>query len=145
MIPATWPCAFPAIAPLKMALSSGRAAKYAQKFDGTIDLDKEEGGFIKFIMSAVIGLLQTGNDKDSEFQTDATGLELVAFAGYDPTEYEKFLVSLGGQGGGVLSSHPSTDERVAKLKALREGELKDFATGTAKPDTAKAFAPLATK
>ncbi len=121
------------------------AAKYAKKFDGTIDLDKEEGGFIKFIMSAVIGLLQTGNDKDSEFQTDATGLELVAFAGYDPTEYEKFLVSLGGQGGGVLSSHPSTDERVAKLKALREGELKDFATGTAKPDTAKAFAPLATK
>ena len=125
--------------------ATDEAAKYAKKFDGTIDLDKEEGGFIKFIMSAVITLLQTGNDKQSEFQTDATGLELVAFAGYDPTEYEKFLVSLGGQGGGVLSSHPSTDERVAKLKGLREGELKEFATGTAKPDTAKAFAPLATK
>lgn len=125
--------------------ATDEAARYAKKFDGTIDLDKEEGGFIKFIMSAVITLLQTGNDKQSEFQTDATGLELVAFAGYDPTEYEKFLVSLGGQGGGVLSSHPSTDERVAKLKGLREGELKEFATGTAKPDTAKVFAPLASK
>ncbi len=121
------------------------AAKYARKFDGTIDLDKEEGGFIKFIMTAVITGLQMGNDKDSEFKTDATALELIAFAGYDASEYEKFLVSLGSQGGIFSLSHPSTDDRVARLKALREGELKDFATGTAKPDTAKAFAPLATK
>lgn len=122
--------------------ATDEAAKYAKKFDGTIDLDKEEGGFIKFIMSAVITMLQTGNDKESEFQTDKTGLELVAFAGYDASEYEKFLASLGGQGGGIFASHPSTDERVAKLKALRDGELKDFATGTAKPDTTKAFAPV---
>ncbi len=123
--------------------ATDEAAKYAKKFDGTIDLDKEEGGFIKFIMSAVITLLQSGNDKASEFETDKTGLELVAFAGYDATEYEKFLVSLGSQGGGIGASHPSTDDRVARLKALREGDLKDFATGTAKPETAKAFAPLA--
>lgn len=122
--------------------ATDEAAKYAKKFDGTIDLDKEEGGFIKFIMSAVITMLQTGNDKESEFETDKTGLELVAFAGYDASEYEKFLASLGGQGGGIFASHPSTDERVAKLKALRDGELKDFATGTAKPDTTKALAPV---
>jgi beta-barrel assembly-enhancing protease len=122
--------------------ATDEAAKYAKKFDGTIDLDKEEGGFIKFIMSVAITMLQSGNDKDSEFQTDATGLELVAFAGYDASEYEKFLVSLGGQGGGIFASHPSTEERVAKLKALRDGELAPFATGTAKPDTAKAFGAL---
>jgi beta-barrel assembly-enhancing protease len=123
--------------------ATDEAAKYAKKFDGTIDLDKEEGGFIKFIMTAVITALQSGNDKEAEFETDRTGLDLVVFAGYDATEYEKFLVSLGGQGGGLFGSHPSTDERVAKLKAAREGDLKDFATGTAKPDVAKAFAPLA--
>jgi len=122
--------------------ATDEAAKYAKKFDGTIDLDKEEGGFIKFIMSAVITLLQSGNDKASELQTDKTGLELVAFAGYDPTEYEKFLVSLGSQGGGIGASHPSTDDRVAALKSLREGELAPFATGTAKPETAKVFAPV---
>lgn len=117
-------------------------AKFAKKFEGKIDLDKSEGGFIKFIMQVVITLLQSGNDKESEFQTDKTGLELVAFAGYDASEYEKFLVSLGNQGGGIGASHPTTNDRVAKLKALREGELKDFAVGTAKPDTTKAFAAL---
>jgi predicted Zn-dependent protease len=118
------------------------AASYAKKFDGKMDLDGSDGKFIIFLMDGVITLLQLGNDKEAEFLTDKTALELVAFAGYDAVEYEKFLASLGSQGGGVLSSHPSTDERVAKLKALREGELKDFATGTAKPDVSKALAAL---
>jgi beta-barrel assembly-enhancing protease len=120
-------------------------AKYAAKFDGTVDLDASEGGFIKFIMSVVIKLLQSGNDQASEFETDKTGLELVAFAGYDASEYEKFLTSLGNQGGGVAASHPTTEDRVAKLKALREGDLAPFATGTAKPDTAKTFEVLSAK
>ncbi len=120
-------------------------AAFAMKFDGKLDLDKSEGKFIIFIMNAVITLLQSGNDKESEFQTDKTGLELVAFAGYDAAEYENFLTSLGNQGGGVAASHPSTEERVAKLKALREGELAPFAGGKAKPDVSKAFAPLAAK
>ena len=124
--------------------ATDEVAKFAKKFEGKIDLDKEkDAGFINFIMKVLIGLLQSANDKDSEFQTDKTGLELVVFAGYDASEYEKFLVSLGSQGGGIGASHPSTEERVAKLKGVREGELKDFATGTAKPETAKAFAPLA--
>lgn len=132
----------------EMGLPAGAgeaAAKFAKKFDGQMDLDASEGDFIMFIMNAVITILQTGNDKDAEFETDKTALELVAFAGYDPTEYEKFLVSLGSQGGGVLSSHPSTDDRVARLKALREGDLAPFANGKAKPDTAKVLAPLAPK
>lgn len=117
------------------------ASKYAKKFDGTIDLDKEEGGFIKFIMTAVINLQQLGNDKQAELDTDKTALELVAFAGYDATEYEKFLGTLK-EGGTLVPAHPSFQDRIAALKALREGELAPFATGTAKPDTAKAFAPV---
>lgn len=119
------------------------AARYARKFDGTLDLDKEKDvGFIKGLMNFVIKLLQSGNDAESEFETDKTALELVAFAGYDPSEYERFLASLGNQGGGLFASHPSTTDRVAKLKALREGELAPFATGTARPDLSKVLAPL---
>lgn len=118
-------------------------AQYAKKFDGTLDLDKEKDvGFIKFIMEVVVKLLQSGNDQESEFETDKTALELVAFAGYDASEYEKFLTSLGNQGGGVAASHPTTTDRVAKLTALRTGELAPFSTGTAKPDTTKAFSVL---
>lgn len=118
------------------------AAKWSKSFDN-FDLDKAEGGFVVFIMDAVMKVIELlGNEKEDEFQADATALELVSFAGYDAAEYEKFLASLGNSGGG-FSKHPSTTDRVAKLKALREGDLAPFATGTAKPDTAKAFAPIA--
>lgn len=114
--------------------ATDEVAAFAKKFEGKLDLDASEGKFIVFLMNAVVTLLQNGNDKEAEFNTDKTALELISFAGYDATEYEKFLESLGAQGGGVLSSHPSTADRVAKLKAWREGELADFATGKAKPN-----------
>lgn len=121
------------------------ALRFSNRFGkgGKVDLDApDEGGFVGFIVKTVLKLMEAlGNEKEDEFQADATALELVAFAGYDPSEYEKFLTSLGSQGGG-FSKHPSTEDRVAKLKASREGELAPFATGTAKPDVAKAFAPL---
>lgn len=113
------------------------AAQFARSFEN-YDLDRADGQFIAFIMNAVMSLTMLGgNGRDAEFETDKTALELVSFAGYDATEYEKFLTSLGDRG-----QHPKTDERVAKLKALREGELKDFVHGTAKPDLGKVFAPL---
>lgn len=118
------------------------AAKFADKFDN-FDLDDPKNGeFVVFIMDAVMKIIEAlGNEKEDEFQADATALELVAFAGYDPSEYEKFLTSLGNSGG-VFSNHPSTSDRVAKLKTLREGDLAPFATGTAKPDMSKYLAPI---
>lgn len=119
--------------------------KFSKKFGkgGKVDLDApDDGGFVGFIVKKVLELMELlGNEKEDEFQADATALELVAFAGYDASEYEKFLTSLGSQGGG-FSKHPSTEDRVGKLKASREGEMAPFSTGTAKPDVAKAFAPL---
>ena len=106
-------------------------ARFARKFDGTLDLDAD-GSFASFLMNAL--MMQLGNDKDSEFQTDQTALELVSFAGYDAGEYEKFLAA------NPQPMHPA--DRAEKLKALREGELAPFATGTAKPDLGKVFAPL---
>jgi Zn-dependent protease with chaperone function len=119
------------------------AAKFADKFDN-FDLDTAAPDFVKFVMDAVTKILElTGNEKEDEFQADATALELTAFAGYDAKEYEGFLTVLG-EGGGAFSNHPSTKDRVAKLKALREGDLAPFAVGTSKNDLSK-LAPLYTK
>ncbi|HEY0881952.1 MAG TPA: M48 family metalloprotease, partial [Archangium sp.] len=113
------------------------AAKFADKFENFNLDDPNNGEFVVFILDIVGKILEgTANEKDDEFQADATALELVAFAGYDPTEYEKFLTSLG-EGGGAFSKHPATSERTAKLKTLRETDLAPFATGTAKPDLKK--------
>ncbi|MFO0599644.1 MAG: M48 family metallopeptidase [Myxococcaceae bacterium] len=117
-----------------------KIVEFALKFDGKLDLDNSDGDFIKFLMDTVIQILQGGNDKESEFAADKMALELTAFAGYDATEYEKLLSALGGGGG--LSTHPAAEDRVAKLKALREGELAPFATGTAKADLSKLLAPV---
>ena len=114
-------------------------ARYARNFDVQIDLDHADAGFSSFIMKALLMLTQLGNSKEDELKADRAALELVCFAGYEPSEYEKLLTALGP---GLTSSHPAVSERVAALTALRQGELKDFATGSAKPDLGKVFAPL---
>jgi hypothetical protein len=119
--------------------------KFSKKFDkgGKVDLDApDDSGFVSFVVKKVLEVIELlGNEKEDEFQADLTALELVAFAGYEASEYEKFLAALGASGGG-FSKHPSTEERGAKLKASREGELALFATGSAKIDTATPLAAL---
>lgn len=112
-----------------------KAQAYVRDFEN-FDLDKSGGPFVKWFIDGISELVSGANDKEDEFQADNTALGLVAFAGYDASEYEKLLTSLGEQGG-MLSSHPATSDRVAKLKAAREGDLAPFATGVAKPDFSK--------
>ncbi len=113
------------------------AAKFARSFDPASDASKADPGFTQFIMQVMMMLVQLGNDKDVELQTDRAALELVSFAGYDALEYEKFLT------GWAQANHPASLERATRLEALRKGELSDFVHGTAKPDLRKVFAPLA--
>jgi predicted Zn-dependent protease len=120
--------------------------KFSKKFGpgGKVDLDApDDDGFVPFVIDKVMDLADTfGNAKEDELAADHASLELLAFAGYDATEYEALLSSLGSQGGG-FSKHPSTADRLAGLKAARESdELKPFMTGKAKPDVAKKFAAL---
>lgn len=118
-----------------------KLAGFAKYFDN-FDLDKADGKFIVFFIEAITTLVfGAGNPEADEFQADKTALELVAFAGYDPTEYEGFLTKIGPEIKSA-ATHPKTADRVAKLKALREGEFAPFATGVAKPDIAKAIAPV---
>lgn len=111
-------------------------AAFARNFEASFDLDAADDGFVAFLMNTMMTLMQLGHDKESEFQTDRTALELVSFAGYEAQEYERFLAAF------AQPMHPAAADRAAKLTALREGELKDFVHGTAKPDLAKVFGPL---
>ncbi len=128
--------------PLKPAL------QFSKKFGpgGTVDLDApDEGGFVPFVIDKVLELARLfGLEHKDEFEADASALQMVAFAGYDTLEYENFLTSLGNQGG-VFTNHPTTADRVTKLKELREGDMAPFCAGTAKPDVSKHFSVLKPK
>ncbi len=107
------------------------AAKYARRF-AQLDLEAAEDDFANFLMNSTVTMLMFGNEKDAEFENDRAALQLVAFAGYDALEYERVLTALGTERA-LLANHPPVEDRVAKLKALREGDFATFATGTAKP------------
>jgi beta-barrel assembly-enhancing protease len=111
-------------------------ARWAKQFTPTADRQNRDPAFSNFILKMVSTLSQLGNEQEIEFETDKAALELLAFAGYDAVEYERFLTSW------PQSHHPAAEARVAKLKALREGELADFVHGTAKPSLDSVFAPL---
>lgn len=112
------------------------AARFARQFDGELDLDQADGSFKNFLMNAVLMVMMMGTDPAAEFAHDKAALELVSFAGYDALEYEKFLAN------NPMPKHPDAAARALKLQALREGELKDVAIGTSKPDLSKLLAPL---
>jgi predicted Zn-dependent protease len=77
-------------------------------FDGVID-DIAEGLFTR------------GYSKDTEFEADRLGMEIVARAGYDPAAMVGFLQALQAEKGAVdpgrFGTHPRADERVARLEA----------------------------
>lgn len=121
-----------------------KLGEFAKFFDN-FDLDKADGKFIVWLIDLIADITQKkGNPADAEFAADRTALELVAFAGYDPAEYEVFLAKIGPEIKSA-ATHPKTEDRVTRLKELRMGELAPFATGTAKPDITKPFGAINAK
>jgi len=70
---------------------------------------------------AAVYAVQMPNSRASESEADAIGLEIAARAGYDPraavTLWEK-MGRLGGTPPEFLSTHPSPENRAARLKEL---------------------------
>nr|MBP7408163.1 M48 family metalloprotease [Flavobacteriales bacterium] len=71
-----------------------------------------------------------------ETDADARGIERLRAAGVDPQGMVKLLELLGSEAGDMpeelsfLSSHPLTEERIAKAKeAVGDGTLTDPVTG----------------
>lgn len=105
-------------------------------------LDKMTGQFINDLTNGMVkALTSKGNDQKDEFAADHDAFELMAFAGYDPKEFENVLRNM--KGGGERTPHPTGPVRADKLKALREGEYKLFAFGPqSQPDNSKELSAL---
>jgi predicted Zn-dependent protease len=117
------------------------AAHFGPKFpaDGLFEFDHADPGLQRMLLEQLALRLSLGFERADELAADAEGLRLLAFAGYDPAEYERFLTAQGD-----VKGHPKTEERVARLTALREGELAPFIHGTAKPDVSAHLEKLRT-
>lgn len=81
-------------------------AKLVSLFEGSID-------------DVVKTLVVNGYGRDQELAADAAALKYLAAAGYDPkglTGYLKRLEQAGqGSKGGILTTHPGTDDRLEKV------------------------------
>ena len=70
---------------------------------------------------AAVYAVQLPNSRTSESEADQIGLEIAARAGFDPhaaaTLWEK-MGKLGGSPPEFLSTHPSPENRAARLKEL---------------------------
>ncbi|HVL35787.1 MAG TPA: M48 family metallopeptidase [Burkholderiales bacterium] len=92
-------------------------------------------------MAALLAV-QLPNSRESELEADQIGIELAARAGYDPaaavTLWEK-MAKLGGKTPEFLSTHPSPENRAARLKALAERVQPLYVAAKAAPAEAPRF------
>ncbi|MGH8741251.1 MAG: M48 family metallopeptidase, partial [Burkholderiales bacterium] len=90
-------------------------------------------------MAALLAV-QLPNSRESETEADQIGIELAARAGYDPdaavTLWEK-MAGLGGKVPEFMSTHPSPENRAARLKEL--GARMQPLYAAAKPADAPSF------
>jgi metalloendopeptidase OMA1, mitochondrial len=82
-------------------------------------------------------LLPFGRDHESE--ADAVGLRYMAKAGYDPREAVAFWQRMGQASGGkappeFMSTHPSHDTRISRLKEMMPEALKIYQQSTGRSE-----------
>jgi len=81
------------------------------------------------ISSTVLGILPFS--RKHELEADRYGLIFAAMAGYDPREAEGFWKRMAAVGGGnkppeFLSTHPSDDTRIAKVREYAQEAMKYY-------------------
>jgi beta-barrel assembly-enhancing protease len=115
------------------AIGSIKKSRWAgvtkQFLDSSVELDPEAekmmtdvfGGSINDIVDA--GMVK-GYSKETEFEADKVGVEIMIAAGYDPKAFLEYLDTLEGHqdtgSGGFYATHPKPGDRIAKLKGQVE-------------------------
>jgi hypothetical protein len=119
---------------LDMAPELRRAAAYAKLFSGgNFDLDSKDmaAGLISALADGFIDdFISKGLATPDELEADKYAIELATFAGYDASEYEKFLKKLPA---GADDHHPPMADRLKEINAVRT-DLAAFGGKGVKPD-----------
>jgi predicted Zn-dependent protease len=94
---------------------------------------------------AAVYAVQLPNSRTSESEADEIGLQIAARAGYDPaaavTLWEK-MGKLGGSPPEFLSTHPSPENRAARLKQLGAKWQPSYLEAKANPPAARRYVNL---
>src|SRR5688572_9857602 len=108
---------------MSIAMTSAVATTTAAIALGSRDSGPGTGLALTGMQLASVLAIQLPNSREGESEADQIGIELAARAGYDPkaavTLWEK-MAKLGGKVPQFLSTHPSPENRAARLKELGE-------------------------
>jgi beta-barrel assembly-enhancing protease len=105
---------------------SRMAGVYKEMLDSTVQLDAQQLGALSQAFEGAMddmidSMVVKGYSRDTEFEADRVGLQIMVAAGYDPQAFLRLLETLqkhgGGGKGGFSATHPSAKDRMAKLQA----------------------------
>jgi predicted Zn-dependent protease len=109
------------------SIKESRMSNVGKEFlDSTVTLDQQALGnltqaFEGAMDDMIDSLTVKGYSRDTEFEADRIGLQIMVKAGYDPKAFIRLLETLDARhevgGGGFSATHPKPSDRIAKLKA----------------------------
>jgi predicted Zn-dependent protease len=122
-----------------------RAAKVTLTNVGTLAVGLVIGGNVGELARQGGGLLNLKFNRDDERDADLIGMEIAARAGYDPeagiTLWQKMAQVARGAPPTWLSTHPSSEDRVRRMKAAMKDVAKLYERGKANRPPPQASAP----
>jgi len=101
------------------------AGVYKEALDSTVELDEQTlGNLTKVFDDAMDDMIDSvlvkGYSRDTEFEADRVGMEILAKAGYNPKALIAYLNNLARHqdtgGGGFSATHPKAADRIGRLK-----------------------------
>ena len=111
------------------ALGSIKKSRFAgvmkETMDSTVTLDQKALGDLTTVFNGAMddmtdSILVKGYSRDTEFEADSVGLEIMIKAGYDPAAFVSYLKKLNAHqatgSGGFSATHPKASDRIAKLE-----------------------------